>query len=216
MIGVFGGTFNPIHNAHVKLALEVKQLLQLDSVRMIPCGIPAHRTCPAISSEERFSLLQTAIAPYAGLVADDLELNRSGPSYMIDTLKILRTRYTDTLCLIIGADAFHRFDSWRNWREIFDMCHVVVMRRPEMTTSERCSAELEKFIQPRVATDLQVLRENSAGKIMFLLNTEYDISSTKLREKLSKGQSAANMLPEAVNKNIRVKELYNKPKQYVE
>jgi len=211
MIGVFGGTFNPVHNGHIALALEVRQLLQLSHVRMIPCGIPAHRAIPEISAAERFSLLQTAIKPYPELVADDLELNRSGPSYMFDTLSFLREQYTDSLCLIIGMDEFHQFEGWKNWRRIFDVSHLIVMRRPYMTNNER-SVELEKYIQSREITDHQDLREYSTGKIMFLQNTEFDISSSMLREKLSNGKSIANMLPAVVNKNIQERSLYQNRK----
>ena len=135
MIGVFGGTFNPIHSAHIRLALEVQQLLELDHVRMIPCGIPAHRDQPDVSPEVRMSLLVTATKEHPELVVDDLEIKRPGPSYMVDTLQSLKVTHPESLCLILGVDAYNNFDSWQEWRSILDLTHLVVMRRPKLAVT---------------------------------------------------------------------------------
>lgn len=210
MIGVFGGTFNPVHNAHIHLALEVHRLLELDHVRMIPCGIPAHREQPNVSPSVRMSLLISATKEHPELVPDDLELTRSGPSYMVDTLQFLKVTYPDTLCLILGVDAYNTLDSWRKWRTILDLSHIVVMRRPLQTASKACSDELLEYTRMRTTVRKQDLYDNAFGKVLRLKNTEFNMSSSILRKKLALGQSTENMLPDTVCTEILNNALYKK------
>ena len=118
LIGVLGGTFDPIHFGHLRPALEILQALELDEIRFVPCRIPAHRATPSITAEQRLALVRLATAGQPGFVADDRELRRAGPSYMVDTLTSLRAEVGDApLCLILGTDAFRELLSWRRWRE---------------------------------------------------------------------------------------------------
>jgi nicotinate-nucleotide adenylyltransferase len=130
-IGLLGGTFNPIHNGHLRLALEIYERLSLTEVRLIPSAQPPHRTIPSVSSELRLEMVQAAIAGVTGLTADDRELQRDGPSYMIDTLISLRAEYPDNpLCLILGSDAFMNLNSWHQSAQIINLAHIIVVRRP--------------------------------------------------------------------------------------
>ena len=113
MIGVFGGTFNPIHYGHLRTAVEVKALLALDQVRLIPCKLPPHREQPDVSGEMRFAMVQLAVAEVDGLIADRCELDRQGPSYMVDTLQTLKQQFPEqALVLMIGGDAFLGLERW--------------------------------------------------------------------------------------------------------
>ncbi len=126
MIGIFGGTFDPIHLGHLRTALEVKQALQLEHVRFIPCFSPPHRAAPQADAQQRLALLRAALEQQDDFVIDTREIQRGGPSYMIDTLQSLHAEYPQqTLCLIIGMDAFYYFDTWQAYMQILDVAHVV-------------------------------------------------------------------------------------------
>ena len=162
-IGIFGGTFDPIHYGHLRPALELLETLELAEVRFIPCRIPAHRGLPQVTAEQRLALVRLALADQPGFMADDRELRREGPSYMVDTLASLREDVgpETPLCLIIGADAFRELHTWRRWRELTDWAHIVVMQRPGVLQS--LPTALETFMAPRVLGDPQALRRNPAG-----------------------------------------------------
>jgi nicotinate-nucleotide adenylyltransferase len=131
MIGIYGGTFDPVHFGHLRTALEVREALGLDEVRFTPCRQPPHRVAVA-SPEAREKMLELALAKEAGFVLDRRELDRPGPSYMIDTLAALRAEWgaDASLCLILGRDAFLGLPSWRRWNELTGLAHLVVMTRP--------------------------------------------------------------------------------------
>ncbi|MFV2058377.1 MAG: nicotinate-nucleotide adenylyltransferase [Thiohalomonadales bacterium] len=213
MIGIFGGTFNPIHIAHIKLAVEIQRCLNLDRVRMIPCGLPAHRECPEVSAEMRFQLLQGAIQGYPGLLADDRELRRAGPSYMIDTLESLRAEFSDTMVLILGIDAYNHLDSWKNWHSLISLAHIVVMRRPGDDHKPHFSKVLSKFTKMHLTENDADLLDQRSGKLLFLHNTEHDVSSTRIREKLAAGQRVEELLAKSVSDTINKQALY-KNKEY--
>ena len=136
MIGIFGGTFDPIHYGHLRSALEVKDIFGLNEVRLIPCASPPHREQPAVTAEMRLQMLELAIKNQPGLKIDTRELDRhkvsdQTPSYMVDTLKSLRQEFpAEPLLLFIGTDAFKHLTSWHQWQQLFDYAHIVVMTRP--------------------------------------------------------------------------------------
>ena len=123
-VGVFGGTFDPVHKGHIQMALEAKKQLDLEEIRLIPCHVPPHREQPVLNSACRLQLLQLAVSGIAGIVIDDRELFREGPSFTVDTLKALRNELTSergdevSLVLILGADAYARLNTWERWQEI--------------------------------------------------------------------------------------------------
>ena len=131
MIGIFGGTFDPVHYGHLRSALEVKDIFGLSEVRLIPCAQPPHREQPAATALMRLHMLELAIENQPGLIIDTRELNRQGVSYMVDTLKSLRQEFpNEPLLLFIGSDAFNHLKTWHQWQHLFDTAHIVVMTRP--------------------------------------------------------------------------------------
>ncbi|MCK5394353.1 MAG: nicotinate-nucleotide adenylyltransferase [Gammaproteobacteria bacterium] len=207
MIGIFGGTFDPIHYGHIKPALSVKQTLNLTQIRFIPNGIPPHRTVPWLNAEQRLSLLQTALKKYPDVVIDQRELHRDGPSYMIDTLQSLKKDYPDTdICLIVGMDAFFGITRWHQWKQLFDLCHLVVTTRPgfeQDTIAERMSADDYRFLASRMTRDVKALTPRETGKILLQSVPQLDISSTQIRAKLLDGEDVSQWMPVEAYQKLR-------------
>jgi nicotinate-nucleotide adenylyltransferase len=200
MIGILGGTFDPVHFGHLRPALEVMQALQLEQVRFIPNRVPPHRKPPWLDAAVRKSLLQIAIAETEGFVLDERELQREGPSWMVDTLLSLRVDFPDTaLCLIIGMDAFAGLPRWYRWQEILDLCHLVVTTRPGFDWPR--SPELEA-LEKCHAGSVAALRQAPAGKILLQSVTSLEISSSAIRQQFQAGQSIRYLLPEAVYQTL--------------
>ena len=200
MIGIFGGTFDPVHYGHIKPALSIKQALNLSQLRFIPNRIPPHRETPWLSVEQRLSLLKTALNDYSDIVIDERELDRDGQSYMVDTLASLRADLPgETLCLIIGMDAFFGINLWHRWRSIFHLCHLVVMTRPgfeQKTTAEHMPAGDYQFLSERMVQDINAITAESTGKILLKSVPQLDISSTRIRARLSAGEDISQWMPE--------------------
>ena len=130
-IGIFGGTFDPIHYGHLRTALELKALLDLDKVHFVPCANPPHRTAPMSDGALRLRMVEAAIRDEPKFVADDRELKRAGVSYTIDTLASFRAELPGrSLCLLLGMDAFLGLPQWHRWRELTTLAHIVVAHRP--------------------------------------------------------------------------------------
>lgn len=222
MIGLLGGTFDPVHFGHLRPALEVQRQLALDEVRFLPCRQPPHRGQPAAAPAQRRAMLQRAIATQPGFVIDERELRRSGPSYMVDTLRDLRRELPhDALCLIMGMDAFIALDSWHEWRELIALAHLVVTRRPGCVSAHpqalaaALSAELGAMLDAHRVTDAAALRGRAAGGILFCDVTQLDISASQIRAQLSARtatpvrQVIRYLLPDDVIAYIEAENLYS-------
>jgi nicotinate-nucleotide adenylyltransferase len=204
MIGVFGGTFDPVHYGHLRSALEVKEIFDLAEVRMIPSADPPHRDRPAASAQMRAQMLKLAIANQPGLVCDGRELERKGPSYMVDTLESLQKDFSEqSLLLFIGCDAFNSLTSWHQWRRLFDFAHIVVLTRPDFDTKT-----LDEFLALRQVFQKQDLQRTQAGKLFFQAVTPLDISASGIRAILASRKSPAFLLPDAVFTFIKQHHLY--------
>ena len=207
MIGVFGGTFDPVHYGHIKPALSIQQVLHLSQILFIPNGIPPHRTIPWLDAEQRLSLLQSALKKYPDLVIDQREINRAGPSYMIDTLRSLRKDYPDEgLCLIIGMDAFFGITQWHQWQRLFDLCHLVVTTRPgfkQESLAEHLSSENYQFLRSRMTQDVKALAPKEVGKILLQSVPQLDISSTQIRAKLLADEDIGQWMPIEAYQKLR-------------
>lgn len=199
MIGIFGGTFDPVHYGHIKPALSIKQALALTQIRFIPNRIPPHREIPWLDVEQRLSLLKTALHGYPDVVIDERELEREGQSYMVDTLKTLRADFPgESLCLIIGMDAFMGINTWYQWRSLFDLCQLVVTTRPgfdKETISEQMAAADYQFLSEKMTQDINEITAESTGKILLKSVPQLDISSTQIRAKLSAGEDVSQWMP---------------------
>jgi len=207
MIGILGGTFDPVHFGHLRPALDVKLALGLDEVRLIPAHIPPHRAQPQASTHERIRMLQTAIEGIDGLTVDTRECERDGPSYTLDTLISLREDlHGKTLCLLIGMDAFRGLPTWHRWRELLDYCHIVVMTRPLAKFPDK--GELADYIQRHRTRDPSVLGEHGCGLLCFQEGTQLEISGTRLRNLLAAGEPADFLLPAQVLGMIHTNHLY--------
>lgn len=205
--GVFGGTFDPIHFGHLRVAWEVSETLAA-TVQMMPARLPPHRDEPGASAEQRWAMLSLALAGQSRLVADDRELRRLGKSYTIDTLVELREEIGDArpLVLLVGADAFAGFSSWHRWREIFDVAHVAVLTRPGH--GGVFEAELASEWYDRRADDVSAVHDAPHGAIVTLAVTPIELSATTIREMLRAGREPRYLVPDPVLEYIDAHRLY--------
>ncbi|MCL4315321.1 MAG: nicotinate-nucleotide adenylyltransferase [Gammaproteobacteria bacterium] len=208
MIGLLGGSFDPIHCGHLRLALEARQELNLDEVRLIPCGIPPHRAPPVAGAGQRLAMLSAATQDETGLRVDDREITRPGPSYTIDTLESLRAEFPSTpLCLILGMDAFLGLPAWRRWRELLSYAHLAVAHRPgyEMNVT----GEMGELLSQHRIADAAGLRAHKHGRIMLWALPALDISSSRIRALTAQGRSVRYLTPDAVCDMISVQHIYS-------
>ena len=199
MIGILGGTFDPVHFGHLRPALEVMQIIGLRQVRFLPNSIPPHRESPWLDTENRLELLSTAIADQPGFVLDERELRREGRSYMVDTLESLRQEIpSESICLILGMDAFLGLRQWYQWQRIPQFCHFIVTTRPGFEFNSISSDDLPVTL----ATSADELDEVTAGRILLQSVTQLDISASAIRTMLARGQSVRYLLPDPVNEKL--------------
>jgi len=204
MIGIYGGTFDPVHYGHLRTALEVKEEFGLDAVHLLPCGQPPHRSQPIAPAAMRAEMLRLGINGRPGLWVDTRELDRPGPSYMIDTLRSLSSDFPDkNLLLFIGTDAFNQLERWRCWQQLFDYAHLVVMTRPGFHRQPMAA-----FFQARLTDTLLDLARTKAGKLHLRPVTQLDISATAIRALFAGHRDPGFLLPDAVIDFIYRHKLY--------
>lgn len=201
-LGIFGGTFDPIHCGHLRAGFELLQLLELAELRWMPSGTPAHRDTPLADAELRLRMVRAAVADQAGFTVDDREVRRGGKSYTVLTLEELRSELGEQpLCLILGMDAFVGLPGWHRWREILTLCHIIVAHRPGWQAPT--SGELALLLEQRRVTEIHALHDLSAGALYIHPVTQLEISSTALRETLITGGDPCYLVPEPVRQIIR-------------
>jgi nicotinate-nucleotide adenylyltransferase len=206
MIGLLGGTFDPVHYGHLRPAQEAFARLGLAELRFVPAGSPPLRAPPVASAAQRLAMLELAIRDVPGFRSDDRELRRAGVSYTATTLEELRAELGATsLCLLIGMDQFRNFERWQRWADIPELAHLVVLSRPG---AER--GALPEWAQARLTDDLALLARESAGRLAFLAVSPQDISATRIRAALARGESVEGLVPEAVEDYIRANHLYGR------
>ena len=196
-VGIFGGTFDPIHLGHLRTGFELLQLLSLAELRWIPVGDPGHREAPLASAELRLAMLRAAVADQPGFVVDDREMRRAGASFTIDTLEELRAELPGRpLCLVLGMDAFLGFTRWRRWQDILVLAHLVVAHRPGW--ERPMEGELGGLLAARGTTLAADLHAATAGRIYVHAVTQLEISSTGLRDIITSGRDPRFLVPEPV------------------
>ena len=207
MIGILGGSFDPVHYGHLRPALEVQQFLGLDEIRLVPSLLPPHRPQPQASPQQRVAMLNAAVENYPVFKVDTREFDREGPSYTLDTLISLREEMPGVdLCLLVGMDAFQVLASWHRWRELTDHCHMVVLDRPGAQLPTQ--GELADFIRLHRVMEPEKLGKQSFGLLYFHAVSQLQISSTAIRKLLATGGDAGFLLPERVLDVVRSKSLY--------
>lgn len=210
-IGILGGTFNPIHFGHLRMAQELADALDLDTVHFIPAANPPHKDAPNISAEQRAAMVKLAIANNDSFVFDDRELHRAGASYTLDTLLSLREELGEkaSITLFMGSDAFTKFDTWHRWQEIIQHCHIALVQRPQLRGHEhKLSKPLETFLHNHYSENSDDLHQQAAGFITMRQITALDISSTAIRHALQHGDSVRYLMPDNVIEYIQQHQLY--------
>lgn len=207
MIGIFGGTFDPVHIGHVRTALDIREDLALDEVRLMPCNVSPHRSAPLASGAQRLAMLQTAIHGEPGLCIDERELHRPAPSYTVDTLLSLRAELGDVpLCLMMGMDSFQALHTWHRWRDIIALAHIVVMTRPGWLPPTQ--GEVAELIMQHGVYDPARVREAAAGCVLLRPVSQLDISASRIRSAVKAEKSARYWVPDGVLNIIKKEGIY--------
>lgn len=200
-MGIFGGTFDPIHYGHLRTAFEMLQALRFDEVRFMPCGKPPHRGEPKAVAAIRLEMVHVATEGQPGFVVDDRELQRDGPSYSVDTLTALRNEYPRRpLALIIGMDAFLGLPRWYHWQKILELAHIVVAHRPGWRAPDM--GPLGELLAERGTHRIGDLHDTQAGHIFIHDVTQLEISSSEIRDLVAAGRDPRFLLPDAVRSVI--------------
>ena len=209
-VGIFGGTFDPVHFGHLRLAQEVAEYCGLESVRIVPAGVPPHRNPPHCGASHRMEMVKIAAAGNPLLVPDEREVLKTSPSYSVETLLDLRSELgpDKPICFMVGADAFLGFPAWHRWRELFDLAHILVAQRPGCDIRSAITGALGEEYAARSERDPAALRRFSCGRIVTIDITLLDISASTIRECFAKGASARYLLPEGVLDYIQNHGLY--------
>lgn len=209
-LGLLGGTFDPVHYGHLRLAEEAREALGLAGVRWIPAGQPPLRRAPRVAAAHRLEMVRRAVADNPAFSVDDAETRVDAPSYTVTTLERLRAEPgARPLVLLMGADAFLGLAAWHRWRELLGLAHIGVATRPgyELSLGEM-PTELAAACAHRLGTDASVLGAAPAGRVVQFAMTPLAISASLLRARLAAGLSARYLLPDPVREYILRNDLY--------
>jgi nicotinate-nucleotide adenylyltransferase len=212
-IGLLGGTFDPIHFGHLRLAEELAEVLGIGQVRFIPAGQPPHRGSPRAAASHRLEMARRAVAGNPRFIIDAREIERDAPSYSIDTLATLRAELPPNtpLVLFMGGDAFLGLNTWHEWRRIFDLTHIAVAHRPGYSLASWEDAlpdPLRTLLSTRRCDQAAELKEKPAGLVFLHTITQLDISASQIRDRALRGKSLRYLLPDSVINYINENHLY--------
>ncbi len=209
MIGILGGTFDPIHFGHLRPALEIVEILTLDELRFIPSATPPHRWQPEASAQQRLEMVELAIKDVPQFSLDNREYQREGASYTVDTLQSIRDEIgkNTPLCMILGMDAFSSFTQWHQWQKILTLCHIVISSRPNYD-NRLIDNKMGNWIQQHLCEDPALLSQSSAGKLYFCDVTQLDISATEIRQTIKRTKSPRYLTSKNVVNYIQSNDLY--------
>lgn len=208
MIGILGGTFDPIHYGHLRPAAEVMHALAFSEVRIVPAANPPHRRAPVAAFNDRLRMVELAAASEPGFVVDDREGRFPGPSYTVPTLESLRAELgVRPLCLLMGTDAFRGIESWFQWERLFELAHIVVLERPGVPMAA-LEANLPPWAGARLCRERRQLALAPAGRIVLERVHPQDISASAIRAMIAAGESPRGLLPEAVWNYVQARGLY--------
>ncbi len=211
-IGILGGTFDPIHYGHLRLAEEMLELAQLQHILFIPKGKPPHRDAPQVSAAHRSEMVKLAISDQPAFILDDREVKRSNKCYTVNTLRELRAEIgvSQPLCLLMGGDAFLQLHTWHEWEQILELAHIVVGYRPGYTLEERihsATPALRAHYQHRLCA-VDYLSKHAFGGIAELAIPKLEISATLIRTRVAEKRTIRYLLPATVAHYIYKHNLY--------
>ena len=206
-LAIFGGTFDPIHLGHLRVAWEAGEFLDAE-VRMMPASVPPHRPQPVATAEQRMAMLRAALQGQEHLIPDDRELRREGPSYTVDTLIDLRKEIGPDrpVILLVGADAWSGLPAWHRWQELFELAHLGVLTRAGHVANE--SAELSAVAQDRRVSSAADLRKAAFGSIVEIRVSALEISATHIRTELAAGRDPRYLVPDSLLADPRLLDPY--------
>lgn len=213
-IGILGGMYDPVHDGHLRAAIEARELLDLDAVRLIPCATPPHRGAPNVSAALRAEMVAAAVVGIDELQLDARELQLPPPSYTLRTLESLRAELPDArFVLLLGEDAFRGFHRWHAWREVATLADIAVLRRPDGDNNRAVWAEpLQDWLRDAECQRQDLFATATSGKpggrVTFCDIAALDISSTRIRELLATERDPRFLLPDAVLEIIEREGLY--------
>ncbi|HVC12811.1 MAG TPA: nicotinate-nucleotide adenylyltransferase [Burkholderiales bacterium] len=207
-IGVLGGTFDPVHNAHLAIAQRALEALGLARVIWLPTGTPPYRRAPVASAADRVAMLRRALAGEPRYALDERELAPAASGYSVDTLAAMRRDLGAALplVLLIGSDQFAKLDTWHRWRELFALCHLAVFARPDWDLGANRAAR-EALAARRDAAEGR-WRERPCGAIVVVEMAPLAVAGTEIRARIARGEDASDLLPHAVLDYIESHRLY--------
>ena len=207
-VAIFGGTFDPVHYGHIKVASDLADHLDVNSVALMPCGKPTHRPPPAATPSQRLDMLKLSIVGNQKLTVEESEIDTTTPNYTINSLHRIRSRIgaKETVFLCIVSDTLSQLDSWHQWTDLTKYCHIVAISRPGL--NRKYSSSLTNWIASRRCRDVAKLKENPAGFVYHCELSFLDISSTKIRQKIKTNEALQKLLPSKVINYIHINHLY--------
>jgi nicotinate-nucleotide adenylyltransferase len=214
LIGIFGGTFDPIHYGHLRIAEEIAEMIDVRKMHFIPAGCPRLRYSPEASMQHRAAMVGLAIQSNSRFILDEREIRRLGVSYSVESLRELKQELGEdvALCYVIGADAFMNLAAWHNWRELFGLCHFIVATRPGHTLAANPDVlpqELNAECARRWVSSVDSLKHATSGMIFIAQTTLLDISATVIRARVAAGKSIRYLIPDAALDYIAANHLYS-------
>ena len=210
MIAILGGTFDPVHHGHLRVAWDASFALDC-RVRLVPCRTPPHRDAPVAQPQQRAEMLRLALSGQDRLELDTSEIDRGGVSYTVDTLRALRAAHgaAEPIVALVGADAFAGLPTWRGWRELFDLAHIGVISRAGHAPP--VDLQLREFVAGRQTADAGALRRLPYGKVLRIPVTPLEISASAIRADLAASREPRWLVPDVVLRYIAAFELYRLP-----
>ncbi|PKF57575.1 nicotinic acid mononucleotide adenylyltransferase [Alteromonadales bacterium alter-6D02] len=206
-IGLFGGTFDPIHHGHLRSALDIASVLDLEYINIVPNHRSPHKQSNNTSNEHRLAMLKLAVEHCPQLSIDERELHVEGPSYTVNTLETLRTNHPERpICFLMGMDSLLSFTKWHRWQDILSVCHLVVSQRPGWPLPDQ--GEIAQLLDKHRCIDADILHQTLNGHIFIHHAHPLSISSSEIRDLTSRNQTCQFLLPDAVNAYIVKHRLY--------
>jgi nicotinate-nucleotide adenylyltransferase len=211
-IGLFGGTFDPIHNGHIYPVIAAAKLAHIDSVALMPNYIPAHKDAAQSTSQQRLAMIKLVCDEYPLFYPEPWEIEQSKVSYSVETLLAFRQRHPHSpICFFIGSDSLYSLPKWHRWQELLGLCHFIVCQREHQTppqTDENNQIIMQRILAKHQITQVALLQQKLAGYIYLAKTPEINVSSSQIRALLVKGQNPQGLLPSAIYRYIEQFKLY--------